>query len=100
MKGTKNPINIIKTTVYRKKHRKKTFPYYGIWAYMGEYGSGKTLSAVNKITDILKKYPKARFISNTRISGIANETYYYTSAEELTKIISEVVTDKDENGCV
>lgn len=68
MKGTKNPINLIKTAVYRKKHKKKNFPYYGIWAYMGEYGAGKTLSVVKKVKDILEKYPESAFISNTAIS--------------------------------
>lgn len=100
MKGTKNPINFFKSWNYRIKHKKRTFPYYGIWAYMGEYGSGKTLSAVNKITDILLKYPKSRFISNTRIAGIANKSYYYETAEQLVKLINEHIKDGDNEGWV
>lgn len=100
MKGTKNPINLIRSAKYRRKNKKKTFPYYGIWAFMGEYGAGKTISAVNKITDILNKYPKSVFISNTTIGGVRNETHLYSTAEELVKILSEIVQEKNENGYV
>lgn len=100
MKGTKNPINLIKSAKYRRKHKKKTFPYYGIWSYMGEYGAGKTLSAVNKITDILRKYPQTVFVTNTRIAGIRNEAHEYSTAEELVKILSTIVQEKNENGYV
>ena len=54
MKGTKNPLNLFKTAFYRAKNNKKTFPFYGIHAYMGKFGSGKTLACVNKCYDILK----------------------------------------------
>lgn len=100
MKGTKNPINLLRSWKYRKKNKKKTFPYYGIWAYMGEYGSGKTLSVVNKVTDILKKYPEATFITNTAISGVGNETYTFTTADELIKAITDNVTERNEKGYV
>lgn len=100
MKGTKNPINLIRSAKYRRKNKKKTFPYYGIWAYMGEYGAGKTLSVVNKVTDILNKYPKACFVSNTTIGGIRNETHPFSTAEELVKILSEIAEEKAENGIV
>ena len=44
MKGFHNPKNFFKTWSYRKKNKNKEFPFYGIKAYMGEFGSGKTLS--------------------------------------------------------
>lgn len=66
----------------------------------GEYGSGKTLSVVRKVSDICNKYPKAVFISNTAIGGIGNETHYFNNAEELVKIINEEVTEKSEVGYV
>lgn len=34
IKGTKNPINLIKTAIYRIKQKQNIFPYYGIRAYM------------------------------------------------------------------
>ena len=100
MKGTKNPTNLIKTAIYRRKNKKNTFPYYGIWAYMGEYGSGKTLSAVKECSEILTKYNKAIFISNTTIKGINNKTYIFETAEELIKILRQVIEEKNENGYV
>lgn len=100
MKGTKNPINFFKSWKYRKKNKNTDFPYYGINAYMGAFGSGKTLSAVLYCTDILTKYPKALFITNTTIKGLENETYFFSSAEELTKILQEVLTEKNTNGYV
>lgn len=100
MKGTKNPINLIKTAIYRRKNKRKDFPYYGINAYMGEFGSGKTLSAVNFCFDVLTKYPKTIFITNTKIKNITNETHYFNTAEELTKILQEVLSEKNKNGYV
>lgn len=100
MKGTKNPINLFKTWKYRKKNKNKDFPYYGINAYMGEFGSGKTLSSVYFCTNVLKKYEKAIFITNTIIKNIDNETYIFKSAEELTEILKEVLTEKNKNGYV
>lgn len=100
MKGTKNPINLIKTAIYRKKNKKNNFPYYGIWAYMGEYGSGKTLSAVKECYEILEKYEKTIFITNTEIKGIKNKTYEFGSAEELIKILKEVLIENSTTGYV
>lgn len=100
MKGTKNPINLIKTCWYRKKNRKKTFPYYGIWAFMGEFGTGKTLSSVNNCYDICHEFPKALFITNTKIKGIENNTIYFKNAEELARILKEHLEEKNENGYI
>lgn len=100
MKGTKNPISFFKTWKYRKKNKNRDFPYYGIEAYMGAFGSGKTLSAVLYCTEILQNYPKALFITNTKIKGLKNETYFFSSAEELTKILQKVLTEKNTNGYV
>ena len=100
MKGTGNPINLIKSANYRRKHNKKLFPYYGIHAYMGPFGTGKTLSCVDKVTDILEKYKKAIFISNTKIKGITNESYFFETTEELINIMREVIEEKNENGYV
>lgn len=67
---------------------------------MGEYGSGKTLSAVKECTDILNKYEKATFITNTTIKDIKNKTYIFGSAEELIKILKNVLEEKNINGFV
>lgn len=99
MKGTKNPINFFKTAKYRIKNTKKIFPYYGIKAFMGEFGSGKTLSAVKNVIDIKNKYKKAIIISNTKIKNI-KDIYYFETAEELIKLMRELINEKNENGYI
>ena len=99
MKGIKNPINFFKTARYRRKNKKKTFPYYGIKAFMGEFGSGKTLSAVKNLIDINEKYPKTIIISNTKIKGIEN-IYYFETAEEMIKLMRELINEKNKNGYI
>ena len=100
MKGTKNPLNLFNTFFYRAKNNKKTCPYYGIHAYMGKFGSGETLACVNKCYDILNLYPNCKFITNTKIKGVKNKTFFFESAEELVKIMSEVIEEKSTCGYV
>lgn len=100
MKGLHNPKNFFESWKYRKSHKNKKFPFYGIKAYMGEFGSGKTLSCVKYCYDILENYPKAIFITNTEIKGINNKVYYFGSAKELVNIMSKVITEKNNNGYV
>lgn len=100
MKGTKNPINYFKTMKFRQKQKLKNFPYFGIRAYMGEYGSGKTLSAVNFCYDVLNEYSKAIFITNTTIKGLKNDSYFFESADELINILQSVLSEKNKDGYV
>lgn len=102
MKGYKNPINLIRTAKYRKKNKKKDFPYFGIDAYMGEFGSGKTLSAVKKVQEIVEKYPKTILITNTIIKNIDKNTeiHIFQNAQELIEILQEVLTEKNKNGYI
>lgn len=100
MKGTKNPVMLFKSARYRKKHSQNIFPYFGIEAFMGKFGSGKTLGCVLKCIDILNKYPDCVFITNTSIKGIDNVTYQFHSAEELVQIMSSVIDDKCDDGYV
>ena len=102
MKGYKNPINLFKTAKYRKKNKRKDFPYFGIEAYMGEFGSGKTLSAVKKTQEIVSKYPKTIIITNTVIKNIDKKIkqYFFTNAQELIEILKKVLTEKNKNGYI
>lgn len=67
---------------------------------MGKFGAGKTLGCVFKCITILQKYPKAILITNTAIEGIENTTYQFGSAEELVKVMREVIEEKNEDGYV
>ncbi len=102
MKGYKNPINLLKTAKYRKKNRKKDFPYYGIHAFMGEFGSGKTLSAVKTTIEIIEKYPKTILITNTIVKNIDSKTevYIFKNAQELIDILQKVLTEKNRDGYI
>ena len=101
MKGYKNPINFFKTMFYRKKNKKKDFPYFGLEAYMGEFGSGKTLSAVKKVQEILIKYPKTILITNTIIKNIKEEdVFIFTNAKELIEILQKILQEKNSNGYI
>lgn len=100
MKGTKNPINLFKSARYRKKNKKTVFPYFGIEAFMGRFGAGKTLGCVFKCITILQKHPDCILITNTDIKGIENTSFRFSSAEELVKVMSDVIEEKNENGYV
>ena len=100
VKGTKNPINIIKTAIYRIKQKKEIFPYYGIRAYMGMFGSGKTLSAVRETKEILETYQEATFITNTSIAGIRNKTLYFGNSDELIEILLNTIELENTKGYI
>lgn len=99
-KGTRNPLSLFTSAKYRKQHKREIFPYYGIRAYMGAYGSGKTLSAVKETIEILTKYPKATFVTNTSITGIRNKTYEFHDSKELIEILLKIVDINNQNGYV
>lgn len=103
MTKEKNIIEYFKTIKYRfqeRKRKKEEFPYYGLDVLMGGQGSGKTISAVKMIKKRLKEYPKAIFITNTKIEGIENETYYYENTSELVKLMSEKIDPKSRCGYI
>lgn len=101
MKGTKNPINLIKTAKFRKEQKKDSFPYYGLEAYMGAFGSGKTLSVVKKVLEITEKYPKATIITNFEIKQkIKNPYYEFTGEKELMGLLNKLLDENNENGYV
>lgn len=67
---------------------------------MGKFGAGKTLGCVFKCITILQKYPKAILITNTAIEGIENKIYQFGSAEELVKVMRDVIEEKNDDGYV
>lgn len=97
--GTKNPIHVINTCKYLIKENKHvSFPYTGLKCYYGAQGKGKTKSAVKECIDILTEYPKCTFISNVKIEGISNKTFYYKNTQELLEILEREVKEDNKNG--
>lgn len=100
--GSKNPLNILKTIRYKAKFARNNPDYFypaGIWVFTGPQGSGKTLSAVKCLKEILKEYPKAIVCSNIEIRGIDREIIPfndYKQLGELTNGINGIVFFLDE----
>lgn len=90
----------MKAICYQNNKFKDKFPYYGLWAYMGAFGSGKTLTAVKQIKEICEEYPKATIMTNTLIKGIKNEQHFFVGANNLVELIMNLVEEKNENGYV
>lgn len=63
-------------------------------------GKGKTISAVHLLIDRLKEYPKAILITNVKIKNIKNETYYFSTTEELVTLLKNKITVGDRKGYV
>ncbi|WP_113673779.1 zonular occludens toxin domain-containing protein [Vallitalea guaymasensis] len=65
------PLDFVKWILYDITHGKDYLRMFGIWAFTGYYGEGKTLGAVTFAKNIQKKYPYHNFqiASNTDVSG-------------------------------
>lgn len=87
--GSKNPINIYKTLLYKVRFAADNPEYFypaGIWVFCGPQGSGKTLSAVQTLKAMLKDYPKAVVCSNIDIKGLDRETIPFTDYKQLSEL--------------
>lgn len=86
IKGSLNPINILKTLKFKLLFARENPDYFypaGIWCFCGPQGSGKTLSAVQTLQKLCNDYPKAIVCTNLDISGIKNEVIPFTDYEQL-----------------
>ena len=64
---------------YKRDFRKKNPTYFepdGILVFCGPQGSGKTLSAVRYVLDLLHAFPRAILCSNVRIHGLPESVRY------------------------
>lgn len=71
--GSKNPFHLFRTLEYKLRFAADNPDYFypaGIWVFCGPQGSGKTLSLVQTLKEMLKEYPKAKVISNLHIEGV------------------------------
>lgn len=67
---------------------------------MGGQGKGKTITAVHEIIKRLKMYPKAIFITNVKIKNISNETFYFSTTDELVELLKTKIIVGDRKGYV
>ncbi len=73
--------NIFKTSSYYRKFYKENPTYFrpdGLICFIGSQGSGKTLSAVNYVYNLLYMYPKSIIVTNLKLTDyeIDNERVF------------------------
>ena len=89
--GSKNPIDFFKTLKFKRKFKKEHTDYFepdGILVFCGWQGSGKTISAVNYISQLTYTYPKAIVVTNTDLTNLnpATRVIEYDGMSSLTDI--------------
>ena len=75
--GSHNVLDIFRVLRYRYQHFRDNpseLKCTGIRIFCGSQGSGKTLSAVQYIRNILELYPKCILVTNTEILGLPDST--------------------------
>lgn len=74
---------------------KEFFRPFGTQIYIGPQGSGKTLSLVKHARDLIKRYPKAKLVSNILLKKKYFPDYiYYQSVDDLRNLLKNVQNDK------
>lgn len=87
--GSKKLSNILATLRYKALFARNNPDYFypaGIWVFCGEQGSGKTLSAVKCLKEILKDYPKAIVCSNLDIKGLDRKVIPFENYSQLSEL--------------
>lgn len=73
-----NPLIIIKWIKYKYDFYKNNPDWFGpsgLVCFVGEQGSGKTLSAVNYVYKLMQKYPKCKLVTNIMLKDYPIVTY-------------------------
>ena len=73
LKGSLSPLLPLQDLRYKAAFRKANPDFFdpcGLMIFCGPQGSGKTLSAVKYCREVLKTYPKCKFVSNVEIKGV------------------------------
>lgn len=84
--GSLNPLNIPRAIQHDLLFYRQNPDYFapdGIWVFCGKQGSGKTLSAVRCLKNLLADYPKAMVCSNLQINGLDREIIPFTAYEQI-----------------
>lgn len=86
LSGSLNPTNLIQTVKHNILFARNNPDYFypaGIWVFSGPQGSGKTLSAVQCLKKICRKYPRAIVCTNLDVKGIPNKVIPFEDYEQL-----------------
>lgn len=83
--------NIFKQISFNHKFFKEHPTYFrpdGLIIFCGPQGSGKTLSAVNYVYNLLKMYPKCKIVTNLELTDYPFDgvrIFYFKEARDLTR---------------
>lgn len=95
-KEFKTNLEVIKQD-YENSKNKDYFKYSGVQVYTGMQGSGKTISAVKNVIDLLKKYPKSILVTNVildlKLYGLNNKMFYFYNIDGLTEYLTSINND-------
>lgn len=89
--GSHNPLDLFRTIKYKREFKKLHSDYFepdGLLVFCGVQGSGKTLSAVNYISQLSYEYPKCIICTNTELTNInpQSKVIEYRGISSLTNI--------------
>lgn len=85
-RGSHNPIEGARTLWYKFNNFRSNPTYFypdGIWVFCGPQGCGKTLSAVQTLQTMVKRYPRARVISNMDVKNVPTVVEPFLDYEQL-----------------
>lgn len=83
---------------YVKNRKWKEFRDFGLELYVGGFGKGKTLYAVNRIIRLKKRYPDVPLYSNIRLKGVNYIKLY--NFEQIVNIKGKAIVFCDEMGAM
>lgn len=85
-KGSHNPFNFARSLAHDFRFYREN-PFYfepcGNWVFCGSQGSGKTLSAVKALKQLLKEYPAAKVCTNIDVKGLDCPIIPFTDYEQI-----------------
>lgn len=83
----KNIINVIKYKIQFRAEHSDYFWSDGLLVFCGGQGSGKTLSAVKYVKELINKYPSSILVSNVIINGLPDDykVFQYKGPDDLSK---------------
>lgn len=70
-KDLKGDVELLKYPSHLKyliESKKGVMPYHGVYCFCGKQGSGKTLSAVRLVTNILQDFPETILVTNVTLN--------------------------------
>jgi len=85
------PTNIIRQIVYQRNFMKDHPTYFrpdGLIIFEGPQGSGKSLSAVNYVYNLMKLYPNCKLVTNLKLEDYPFKTFQEYKKEHMQEFYS------------